>query len=204
MRHFAWSSAWINVAGAANLDKKKPKQTKNTTHKPPNSCRDHYPRCFSSPAREEPQFIKRVEDTWKVSTDHLAPGREKHLFCAKSDPWCLSVRSHRFWWKLNGDQLHKGREEGFEGWRNKGANTFVYHPYVPTSMLISMEQLWEKENSSSEYLDLGTIRYRVLGTIILCCGRAVLCFVGCLATSLVSTHWLPIATPTPTPPGCDP
>lgn len=168
MRHFAWSSAWINVARAANLDKKK-----YTTHKPPSSCRDHYLCCFSSPARE-PQFIKTFEDTWKVRMHYLAAGREKHLFCDKSDLWCLSFRSHRFWWKQNGKQLHKGRKEDFEGCRNRGGNTHIHtlHTHIHAHL---HKAIVRKRNSSSEYLNLGTID--ILGTIILCCWRADVCLV---------------------------
>ena len=51
---------------------------------------------------------------------------------------------------------------------------------------------WEGVSLSQYYLHLGSI--------ILACGKVILCIGGCLAGSLVSTHQLPVTQTNPPPP----
>ena len=53
-------------------------------------------------------------------------------------------------------------------------------------MVAQESQLVGCMSTQIRFLNLGTIE--IPGWIILCCRAAVLCVVGCLAASLVSTH----------------
>lgn len=72
MKHFPWSSAWINIVRADNLYKK--------DAQPPNfptAAETIIYVVFLQQLGEEPQLIKPVKDIWKVSTYHLVLGREQ-------------------------------------------------------------------------------------------------------------------------------